>query len=179
MLPDKHAVDIQYDQEERIVAELELLGVHYLSRRTPDRAKRVRPPAVLLADLVRQPSARVRISVIAVLLAHPDYAQSVPDALERLHPDEQWTLRLFYTAAVLLQQEHAKRLRLWQSRQRLPDLFGADLGLPATGLPRERLIALGQRHRQQSGANVNWVGTYESVVHHLLRSWERQAQWSQ
>jgi hypothetical protein len=174
-----HTVDCQYSQEERIVAELELLGVHYLSRFTPDRAERVRPPAGLLADLVRQPSARVRIAVIAVLLARPDYASSVPDALEQLQPDDQCTLRLFYTAAVLLQEEHAKRLRPWQRWQRLPDLFGANLDLPATGSPRERLIALGQRQRQQSGANVNWVGTYESVVHHLLRSWERQAQWSQ
>jgi hypothetical protein len=121
MLPDERAADIQYSQEERIVAELAFLGVRYLSRRTPDRAKSVRPPAVLLADLVRHPSARVRLSVIAVLLAHPAYAHS----------------------------------------------------------PHERLIALGQRHRQQSGANVNWFGTCENVTRHLLRSWELQAQWSQ
>jgi hypothetical protein len=179
MLSDQYVVDGPYSQEECIVAELELLGIHYLSRLTPDRAQRVRPPAVLLADLVRQPSARVRISTIAVLLARPDYAQFIHDALERLQPDEQWTLRFFYTAAVLLQEKYAKRLRPWQSWQRLPDLFGADLSLPASGSPHERLIALDRRHRQQSGANVNWVGTYESVVHHLLRSWKRQAQWSQ
>jgi hypothetical protein len=63
-------------------------------------------PSALLADLVRQPSARVRNAVIAVLLAYPDYAEAVPAALERLRPAEQQTLRLFYTAAVLLQQEY-------------------------------------------------------------------------
>ena len=41
-------------QEEPLVAELELLGIHYLSRQTPDRAESVRPPAALPADLVRQ-----------------------------------------------------------------------------------------------------------------------------
>ena len=63
---------------------------------------------VLLADLVQQPSARVRAAVIAVFLAHPEYAAAVPAALERLGPTERLTLRFFYTAAVLLQQEHTE-----------------------------------------------------------------------
>ena len=165
-------------EEERVVAELELLGVRYLSRRTADRAERARPPDVLLADLVRQPSARVRASVIAVLLAHPEYAEAVPAALGRLRPAEQQTLRLFYTAAVLLQQEYAERLRLSVAGRWLPDRFAADLGLPDAASPRERLAALGQRHRQQTGAVVNWVGTYENVVRCLLRSWELEVQWN-
>jgi hypothetical protein len=137
-------------EEEQLVAELELLGVLYLSRRTPDHAERVREPDVLLADLVRQPSARVRAAVIAVLLVHPDYAEAVPAALERLRPAE----------------------------QRLPDRFAADLGLlPATS-PRERLAALGQRHRQQTQTVANWAETYGSVVRCLLRSWELEAQWN-
>jgi hypothetical protein len=166
------------DEEERIVAELELLGIRYLSRRTSEQAERIRPPDVLLADLVRQPSARVRASVIAVLLAHPEYADAVPAALERLRPPEQRTLRLLYTAAVLLQQEYAERLRPFVTGQRLPDRFGGDLGLPVTAPPCERLVVLGQRHRQQTRAAVNWVGTYESVVRRLLRSWELEVQWN-
>ncbi len=166
------------DQEERIVAELELLGIRYLSRRTARRARRVRPPAVLLADLVRQPSARVRAAVIAVLLAHPEYADAVPAALRRLQPAEQWTLRLFYTAAVLLQQEYADRLRRFVSGQPLPDRFAVELALPTSASLRERLAALGQRHRQYTQATVNWAGTYEDVVCRLLRSWELEAQWN-
>ena len=96
-----------YMEEERLVAELELLGIRYLSRYTSDQAERIRPPDVLLADLVRQPSARVRAAVLAVLLAHPEYAEAVPTALQQLGPAERRTLRLFYTAAVLLQQEYA------------------------------------------------------------------------
>ena len=169
-------------EEERVVAELELLGIRYLSRRTPYSAKRVRRPEFLLSDLVRQPSARVRASVIAVLLAHPEFADAVPAALERLAPAEQITLRLFYTAAVLLQQEHAERLRPFQNvdldQRRLPDRFAQELGLPDSPSVQERLAALGQLHRQHTGAVVNWVGTYESVAHRLLRSWELELRWN-
>ncbi len=165
-------------EEERIVAELELLGVRYLSRRTSERARHVRPPDALLADLVRQPSARVRAATIAVLLAHPEYAAGVSHALERLPPAEQQTLRIFYTAAVLLQQEHAERLQHYVPVQHLPNRFATDLGLSATAPPSEQLTALGQRHRQQTQAVVNWVGTYEDVARHLLRSWELEARWN-
>jgi len=167
-----------YREEESLVAELELLGIRYLSRHTSDRAERVRPPDVLLADLVRQPSARVRAAVIAVLLAHPEYAEAMPVALERLRPAERRTLRLFYTAAMLLQQEYAGRLQSFVAGQWLPDRFAVDLGLPDATSPRERLAALGRRHRQQAQSYVNWVGTYENVAHCLLRSWELEVQWN-
>ena len=166
----------KYREEERLVAELELLGIRYLSRHTSDRAERVRPPDVLLADLVRQPSARVRAAVIAVLLAHPEYAKAMPVALEQLRPAERRTLRLFYTAAVLLQQEYAGRLRPFVTGQWLPDQFAVDLGLPDATSPREQLAALGQQHRQQAQTCVNWVGTYENVAHCLIRSWELEVE---
>ena len=167
-----------YLEEEHLVAELELLGICYLSRHTSDRAESIRPPDVLLADLVRQPSARVRAAVIAVLLAHPEYADAIPAALERLQPAERLMLQLFYTAASLLQQEYAERLRPFVAGSRLPNRFAADLGLPSAISPREGLVALGQQHRRQSQVEVNWVGTYESVVRCLLRSWKSEAQWN-
>lgn len=164
-------------EEERIVAELELLGIRYLSRRTPTRAERVRPPDVLLADLVRQPSARVRAAVIAVLLARPEYAEIIPDTLERLRPSEQWTLRFFYTAAVLLQRKHAERLPLPVRGKWLPNRFADELALPTCATIGEQLVALGQKHQQQTHTVINWLGTYENVVHHLLRSWELEMGW--
>jgi hypothetical protein len=166
-------------EEERIVAELGLLGIRYLSRRIPVQAEQVRPPDMLLADLVRQPSARVRAAVIAVLLAHPEYAVAVPAALRRLKSSERLTLQLFYTAAVLLQQEHTEHLRRFAVDQRLPDQFSMELGLPQSAPLHERLVALGRQHRQRTQAHVNWTGTYESVVQHLLRSWELEARWRQ
>jgi hypothetical protein len=112
-------------EEEKLVAELELLGVRYLSRQSSYQASHVRSPEALLADLVRQPCARVRAAVIAVLLSHPEYASAVPVALEQLPTLGRLTLQLFYMAALLLQQEYAGRLRSFlQVRwQWLPDFF--------------------------------------------------------
>ena len=166
--------------EDLLVAELELLGVSYLSRSGSARPTSVRPHDQLVADLVRQPSARLRQALIAVLLAHPELAAAVPAALAELSPPEQLTLRVFYTAAVLLQQEHANRLQtlLTTQWQFLPDLFAMELGLPRQGSPRDRLAQLGQTHRRLSGTAVNWTGTYENVARNLLRRLEMEHQWN-
>ena len=160
---------------------LELLGVRYLSRRSSYEASRVRPPETLLADLVRQPSARVRAAVIAVLLAHPEYAVAVPAALEQLPAAEQLTLQSFYAAAMFLQQEHAHRLRAflgarWRPLPHLREVT-RQLHLPDDGTPGERLAWLGREHQRWSGTMVNWTGSYEQVVRRLMRRWDMERQW--
>ena len=116
------------DDEEQVVAELELLGIRYLSRQTAEAATQVRPPERLLADMVRQPSARVRAAVIALLLAHPDFRGGGAGPLRRIGPAEQVTLRMFYTAAVLLQQAYGQRLlsALGSQWRALPDLYSGE-----------------------------------------------------
>lgn len=168
-------------REERLVAELETLGVRYLSRQSAVQVRRVRPPVRFLTDLIRQPNSRVRTALIAVLLAHPELAQDIPTTLERLRPNEQLTLKLLYTAAVILQKKHAKRLHLFlANRWRwLPDLYSAELGLVISQPPDELLHALGTAHRQLTGIVLNWTGTYENVAHHLLQRWEMERQWNQ
>ena len=167
--------------EEELVAELSLLGIRYLSRQSGYQAKRVRSPEALLADLVQQPSARVRAAVIAVLLSRPKYAESVPSALERLSSRERLTLQSFYVAAVLLQREYADRLKplAGEHWQWLPDLLSKELGLPVEGSPRERLRLLDRELRHRTQAAVNWMGTYEQVVQKLLGDWERKSRWNQ
>lgn len=166
--------------EEATVAELELLGIRYLSRQTRERAVRVRPPDALIADLVRQPSARVRGALIALFLARPEYASATSAALSHLSSSQQWDLQVLYTAAVLLQQEHADALRQHLTRNWcwLPDLYSREIGAPVEGTPRQRLIMLGERHRNHTRKAVNWVGTYENIVQHLLRSRRLEAAWS-
>lgn len=175
------AAPVTLSEEESLVAELDLLGVSYLSRLAISHPASVRPPDRLLADLLRQSSARVREAVIAVLLARPELAASVPSALAELSPGDQVTLRLFYTAAVLLQQEYAGQLRelLPLRLQPLPDLFASELGLSHHGTPGERLVNLGQRHRLLSGAAVNWTGTYHNVAQHFIRRLEMEQRWNQ
>lgn len=168
-------------EEEYLVAELESLGVRYLSRQTAYLAKHVRPGDVLIAGLVCQPTARVRNAVIALLLARPEYAGWVPGAIARLQPGEQTRLRILYTAAVVLQKEHAKILRssLGIAWRLLPDLFAQELGVSTSQSPDKTLKRLGRLQQQETGAVVNWCGTYEDVVQRLLRQWELELQWNQ
>ena len=168
-------------EEEALVAELELLGISYLSRQTDRRATQARPPAQLLADLVRQPSARVRQAVISVLLAHPEYAAAIPDALRQLSDEEGLTLRLFFTAAVLLQQKYADKLRAIAGVEQasLPDLFSREFDVPADATLPRRLSALGNTHQRVTNVAANWTGTYDNVARKLLRRWEVERRWSQ
>jgi hypothetical protein len=168
-------------KEERLVAELELLGVRYLSRQTLYQTGAVRPPAELLAALVCQPSARVRASVIAVLLAHPEFSEAALLALRRLGSFEQLKVKLFYTAAVFLQQIFADRLRPFLAGRwlALPDYFSGELGLMPGRTPQERLVELGRVHASLTNTAVNWTGTYTNVAEKLLRRWEAERLWNQ
>lgn len=165
--------------EEHLVAELEQLGVRYLSRMTNVKAQRVRSADQLLADLIRQPSSRVRAALIALLLARPAYGEYVPAALKQLTPEQAQTLKLFYTAAVLLQRQYAATLNtfLGKDYHRLTDFFSAELNLPAAA-PQERIKALAKLHQQRTGMTLNWAGTYENAARHLLRRWELERTWN-
>jgi hypothetical protein len=165
-------------EEERIVAELRSLGIRHLTQRAANPPARPRAPDALLADLVRQPSARVRAAAIALLLAHPEYSGALPAALDRLPPEERLNLQAFYLAALFLQEEHEDRLRAlqpgrWLRLQAMPHVI-LDLDVPGGGTPRERLSALGREHRRLAGRAVNWAGTYEQVARKLLRQWEKE-----
>lgn len=165
--------------EEQIIAELEKLGVRYLSRQMPIEAASVRPPADLLAELMLQPSSRVRVASIALLLARPDYAAYAAAALKKLNPTQAQTFKFFYTAAVLLQRQYAQTLRgfLGDQWRELPDLFSNEIGVSGH-TPAERLHSLAHRHAHWSGIRLNWTGTYESAARHLVRRWEMEQQWA-
>lgn len=166
--------------EERLVAELERLGVGYLSRQTDKKVSHPRAPQKLLADLVQQPSSRVRAALIALLLAHPSFSEHVPAALKSLPPGRAQTLKLFYTAAVLLQRQYAAPLQAYLGGDWhwLPDLFFAEFNLPACA-PGDQLKALAKFHQQQTGVTLNWAGTYESAARNLLHRWELEQAWNQ
>lgn len=166
--------------EEELVAELEQLGVRYLSRQHHIEELEARPRHKLLADLVRQPSSRVRTALIALLLAHPEYAASIPTALQDLTPSAARTLKILYTAAVYLQRQYADKLQgfLGANWRWLPDLFSDELGVSGD-TPPTRLQSLGQIHARWSGTHLNWAGTYENAVRLLLRRWEMEQAWKQ
>ena len=165
--------------EEQLVAELETRGVHYLARQDSVQVARARSAQCLLADLVRQPTSRVRMALISLLLAHPNFGQAAPASLPALTKEQRSQLKLLYTAALLLQKEHAERLQsfLGDEWSWLPDWFSAELNLPP-GTPQEQLQTLARLQQQQTGMTLNWVGTFENAAHLLLHRWELESEWS-
>jgi hypothetical protein len=164
--------------EEQLVNELARLGVRYLSRQSTEVTQSVRAPHELLARLVCQPSSRVRSALIALLLARPDYARYVRRAMKCLNQSDAQRLRFFYSAAVILQQQYAERLRaaLGPNWHRLPDLFAEELGITGDS-PAARLRELGHLQARWSGEYLNWAGTYENAARLLVRRWESEMRW--
>ena len=163
---------------DQLVAELNTLGVHFVTGSSSPGPEPALPPTELLANLAQQSEARLRLAIIPLLLSRPDFAPAVPRALSQLNEPAQLTLKLFYTAAMLLQQLHASRLHGLLGRwEPLPDLFSEELGLRAEGGPQVRLKHLGERHHILSGLAANWVGTYAHAAERLMKRLEWEARW--
>ncbi len=167
--------------EDQFVAELRQLGITYLSNRLITPPKSPRSPEQILADVIKQPSSRVRTAVIALFLLHPDYAEYLPTALGLLNENQRQLLKLFYTAAVHLQRIYQNDLinTLGSELMMLPDLFGEDLGILSPLSSQDAIQQLGIRHQEITHSLTNWTGTYKNVVHHLIRYKQREAQWNQ
>lgn len=160
---------------DELVSALNSLGAHFVAGgaiATPPELT----PARLLAALAEQSDARLRLAIVALLLRRPDLANAAQEAIVRLAEPARTMLKLYYTAAMLLQQKHAGQLyRLIGPRESLPDLFSGELGIPTSGSIEARLQALGKRHRDLSGLAANWVGTYEHAAERLFKRMEHEA----
>lgn len=164
---------------DELIVELDALGLHFVTGGAVAEPAPSLSRAELLAALAQQTDARLRMALIALLLYRPEFAMAVPDALTRLNESDQITLKLFYTAAVLLQRMHAARLRRLLGRwEPLPDLFSRELEISSAGSPRTQIEQLGERHRTLSGRAVNWVGTYEHAAERLITRLEREIEWA-
>jgi hypothetical protein len=159
----------KYLKEEQIVSELAYLGIDYLSRISDKVAQQPRPFVLLLADIVRQPSSRVRTALIALLLEHPEIASAIPKAVKKVRAKNRNTLKYFYTAAFLLQRKNAKTLMAKQGNnfRWLPNYFGDELNLTSEIDPEISLNLLCKKQQEETGSAVNWVGTYKNVLVHL------------
>jgi hypothetical protein len=137
-------------------------------------------PPELLAGLAQHPEARIRLALIPLLLHQPHFAADVAPVAARLSQPARRTLKLFYTAAMLLQRLHAARLQtLLGPHQPLPDLFSAELGLPATDNIQVQLKYLAARHQALTGLDANWLGTYTHAAARFLTRLEKEARWQQ
>lgn len=165
---------------DQLVAELDRLGVWFLSHTALPVPATPPAPAELLAGLAASDDARLRLALIPLLLAHPRYAANLPAALQGLSASAQTVLRCYATAAVLLQRQFAPRLRaIFGPQPRLQDWFSTELGIPPENPVDEQLANLAVCQRQLSGRKLNWEGTYRHGAEHFLDSMERQRQWAE
>ena len=157
-----------------LIAELQARGLHYLIGSLPAPPVPRLTDEELLAALAQQPDARVRSSLIPLFLQQPHLTKAFPLALQRLTPHEQGVLKIYYTAAVILQEQHEQFLRRslpqWHA---LPDLYGAEIGISQDESVEERLHQLGSFHAQLIGLRINWPGTYQHAVTTWIRHLKR------
>jgi hypothetical protein len=163
-----------------IVAALSELGVDFvMCQRRVYGARLAARPAALLAGLVQQDEARLRLSLIPLMLRHPEFAAAAPKAMRKLNSQQGIYLKLYYTAAVLLQEEHAERLQsTGASSAPIVDWFSEELGVPLRGNPVERLRVLGKKHQKHSGIALNWQGTYEHALERYIKHAEAEREWA-
>ena len=158
---------------DRLVAELERLGLRYLSRGPLPEPIAPLAPEALISGLAASPEARLRAALVPLFLWRPDYAGAALAVSEGLNDKARIKLLCYYSAAVALQRRYVERgveAHLGaHGRAPLPDLFASALGLPPMVDPTIRLSVVAERHAQLSGESINWLGTYENAASTFLR----------
>lgn len=153
---------------DQLARELHRLGVRHLSwaRDTPSGAF---TPASLLVSLATSTEARLRSALVPLFLRRPDYADAVQGAADELSGSSRAHLVCAYSAAVVLQGEHAARQNGTGDELILADHFADELGLPAGSDPDVHLAAIANLHARLSGEDLNWLGTYRHAVDACFR----------
>jgi len=160
---------------EQLTTALHMLGVDFIMGEEYPNESLHKQPARLIAALGQSPDARLRLSLIPLFLEHPEFAAYVPSVAIKVTPAARLILKCYYTAAVWLQQQHRNQLNaLIGNKPSLPDHFSRDIGYEISNDPEENLKSLAQRHQLLSGAQVNWLGTYQHAAQVLLKGLELQ-----
>lgn len=145
-------------KQSELIDALDTLGVLFL--RGGSGIPKTLAPDALMAALATSPEARLRVALIPLLLAHPEFAENATEALQVLPSDAALVLRCYYTAAHWLQAKYRTRIAtLCGDQPALPDLFGEELGLLGESRPDSALRSLARCQQKLSGREINWLGT--------------------
>ncbi len=162
-----------------LTAELQSRGLLYLAGPLPAPPVSQLKEEVLLAELARQQDARLRSALIPLFLQQPHFAGVLPIALNQLNPKEQMTLKTYYTAAVILQDEFERALREYiPNWHPLPDLYSTELGVKQKVDIATRLRQLSDFHTQLTGLTINWPGTYRHAAESLIHRLQQEVRWA-
>lgn len=162
-----------------LTAEIQAHGLTFLVGREHAPAAPRLSSDELLASLARQRDARLRSALIPLFLQQPRLADMLSEAMVRLDANGQQTLKVYYTAAAILQDDWAAILRRhlpqWQP---LPDIYSHELEVEQTADVNRRLHQLGTYHSRLSGLAINWPGTYRHATERFIRRLQREARWA-
>jgi hypothetical protein len=149
---------------DRLVAALRQRGVDYLA--PSDAQGDPLDDAALIATLAAHDDPRLRQSLIALFLVHPERAPLVPALRASLPGPAATELVAHYMAAVYLQTMWAIRLGHYQAPLLpLPDYFSLELGLPRPNelYGKAGLHALADWHTAHRSEHGNPLSEYEGV----------------
>ena len=136
---------------DQLTNALHALGVKFIMGGDQEDETLHKQPPRLIAALAESREARLRLSLIPLFLEHPEFSVHVRAVAKNLPPSARLTLQCYYSAAVWLRQKYQPR------KKSLPDYFSKELKLQSAADPEENLRALAKRHRELSGAQVNYV----------------------
>lgn len=158
---------------DQLANALQALGVNFIVSSGGSDESLHNQPARLIAALAGSDEARLRLALIPLFLEHPEFSEHVCTVEQNLDMPAQLTLQCYYSAAVWLQQLHRPRLeRLIGKKRPLPDYFSGELGLQTTPDPEKNLGLLANCHHALTGAQVNWLGTYQHAAQVWLKGLE-------
>lgn len=163
-----------------LLAELEARGLSFVVGAGKPVACVSLTLAKLLAGLVVQEDARLRLALLALLLYEAEGVETaVIQALLLLPQNAQGQLKLYYTVAIVLQKMYEGDLRpLLQQWHWLPNLFGTEFGLDPNALPQYQLQHLANWQKKQTGILANWAGTFRYAAQRLITRLEKEALWT-
>jgi len=165
-------------QANKLLAEMNRIGVHFLVGEDQLVLTEPLSPAALLAGLAAQTDARLRLALIAVLLQHPEFAEQSHAALEMLDDKHHLNFKLYYTAAHFLQIAYKIQLRnILGQFNMLPDFYSEELKITKVGSVTDQLKRLAERHKEISEVSLNWYGTYKHAAQRIITRLELEQKW--
>ena len=162
---------------QQLANALSALGIKFITGGESGNGSLHHRPQILIAALAQSEESRLRLSLIPLFLEHPEFAAHVRTAAQNLDPAARLILQCYYTAAVWLQRQYRPRLDvLIGKRPSLPNYFTRELNLKwvTAADPETNLRLLAERHQILSGAQINWLGTYQHAVRVWIKGLELQ-----
>ena len=161
-----------------LTAELQAHGLHFIVGQFNVPAVSRLESDELLAGLALQQDARLRSALIPLFLQQTHLAGALPLALADLDTHGEMTLKVYYTAAVILQDEFVSDLqRLVPNWRPLADRYSYELGVDQDATSDVRLYQLGEFHARFTGMVINWPGTYRHAAKRLILRLKHEVRW--